>query len=192
MKKIIFAAAALVMCTATLSAQNFDWGIKGGMNLANLTKIDDSKVKPSIFIGGFANFEVIDNLLSIQPEVLYSRQGAYFKEGGVKEWRRLNYLNIPIMCKLELIDNLTLDLGPQFGIMLNSKAKIKDGGTTIKRSIRGLKNFDVSFGMGLSYRICPLFDVSARYNLGLTKVTDIGRDKAKNSVFQIGAGFWWR
>ena len=88
------------------------------------------------------------------------------------------------------IDNLTLDLGPQFGFLLDAKTKAKADGETVKADIEGAKNFDVSFAMGASYRIIPALDVYARYNLGLTKVFDTDGDKIKNSVIQIGVGFW--
>lgn len=188
MKKILLAAAAFVMCSvATVSAQPFDWGIKAGLNLATITNADDAKMKPSINVGVFANFMVIEDLLDIQPEVLYSRQG--WKDGDF--YGRLNYLNIPVLAKLHIIDNLTLDLGPQFGFLLNAKGKEKVNGDTVKGDIDGAKNFDVSFAMGASYRIIPALDVYARYNLGLTKVFDLGGDKNKNSVIQIGVGYWW-
>lgn len=187
MKKIILAAAALVMCISGASAQGFDWGIKAGLNLATLTKVDDAKMKPSMYAGVFANFMVIDDLLDIQPEVLYSRQG--YKDGDF--YARLNYLNIPVLAKLHILNKLTLDLGPQFGIMLNAKGKEKIDGNTVKGDLDGLKNFDVSFAMGLTYRIISMLDVSARYNLGLTKVNDMGDEKAKNSVIQVGVGYWW-
>ena len=153
--------------------------------MATITKIDDASMKPTFYVGAFANFNVIDDILDIQPEVLYSRQG--YKDGDY--YARLNYINIPVLAKLHIIDNLTLDLGPQFGFMLNSKYKYKENGETHKGDINGTKNFDVSFAMGLSYRIIPALDVNARYNLGLTKVSDYG--KPKNSVVQIGVGYWW-
>ena len=191
MKKILLAAVAFVACSvATVSAQSVEWGIKAGLNLSNVTHVDDAKMKPSVNAGVFANFMVIDDILNIQPEVLYSRQGWKLKEGDVDVYGRLNYINIPVLAKLNIIDNLTLDLGPQFGFLLDAKTKAKADGETVKVDIDGAKNFDVSFAMGASYRIIPALDVYARYNLGLTKVFDTDGDKIKNSVIQIGVGFW--
>lgn len=200
MKKIILAAAALLMCSYGASAQYIGWGVKAGMNLATITKADDAKMKPSIYAGVFAEFMLVDDLLSIQPEVVYSRQGLKFKDitvgyenGNTSKgdlYGRLNYLNIPIMFKLYLIDGLSLDLGPQFGFLLNAKDRVKvDGGTNFTEDGEGQKNFDVSFDMGLSYRFIPQMDVTARYNLGLTKVYDVDGSKNKNSVIQIGLGY---
>ncbi len=186
MKKIILAAAALAMCCATtLSAQSFDWGIKGGLNLADVTKFDDAGMKPTFYVGAFANFQVIDDILDIQPELVYSRQG--WKDGDI--YGRLNYLNIPVLAKLHLADKLTLDLGPQFGILLDAKTKVEINGSSVKRDIDDVKNFDVSFAMGLSYRVIHAMDISARYNLGLTKLGD--HSDSKNSVIQLGVGYWW-
>ena len=66
MKKILLTAAAAVMCIASVSAQGFDWGFKGGLNLATITKIDDASMKPTFYVGAFANFNVIDDILDIQ------------------------------------------------------------------------------------------------------------------------------
>jgi len=200
MKKVFLALAAVVLSTGAFAQGAFDqmeWGVKAGLNLANVTKWDGS-MKPSIYLGAFAEFRIND-YLGIQPEVLYSRQGSYDKIDGTKFWMRMNYLNIPILAKIYLLDELSLDLGPQFGILLNAKMRYKDDDGSGTRDVDDLKNFDVSFPIGLSYRIGN-FDISARYVLGLTKVgvPTIGNlpffgnkdvKKAKNSVIQIGAGY---
>ena len=191
MKKIILAAAALLMTTGAFA--QLDWGIKGGLNLANLTDNGDSKFKPSLYIGAFAEFE-INEFFSVQPELMYSRQGYFAKDGGNKLWWRMNYLNLPVIAKLYVLEGLSIDLGPQFGYLLNAKAKVKQGGTTTTGKVKDTcKDFDVSFVLGASYKITDQFDISARYLLGLTKTNDInlpGDDtKCKNSVIQIGVGY---
>lgn len=201
MKKLLLAAVAVLCFSAGASAQmKWDWGVKAGLNLSDLTKWSEYDFKPSIYAGLFAEL-YINDFIGIQPELIYSRQGAYHKDGDFKLWYRYNYLNIPILAKLYLMDNLSLDLGPQFGFLLNAKHKAKgfaEGNG--KCDIEGTKDFDVSFAMGLSYTLWEHYDVSVRYNLGLTKVNkkitgssgltnyaDYG--DAKNSVIQIGVGY---
>lgn len=187
MKKIILAAIALLISTSAFSQIQF--GVKGGLNLSSITKVDDYKYKPSIYLGVTAEY-AFNDIFAIQPELIYSRQGAYAKVGGVKVWTRVNYLNLPIMAKLYILDNLSVDLGPQFGFNLNAKVKVKEDGVTATESVGdSFKTFDVAFGMGLTYRIIQNIDVSFRYNLGLTKVNKEGDAKAKNSVIQLGAGY---
>jgi hypothetical protein len=50
----------------------------------------------------------------------------------------------------------------------------------------GLKKFDFSIPLGLSYEIED-FVIDARYNLGLGKVDDV--DGSKNSVIMLTVGY---
>ncbi len=188
MKKTFLALAALLIVSG-VSAQSsaFEWGVKGGLNISGITH-NDLNMKPSFYVGAFAEFNIND-FLGIQPEVLYSRQGDKYSSDGATLYNRFNYLNIPVLAKIYLLDALSLDLGPQFGFLLNAQQKVKDDDHKVKSDIDGAKNFDVSWAMGVSYRFLGNFDASVRYNLGLTKLADSPGDKPKNSVIQIGIGY---
>ena len=170
MKKMILAAAALMMAAgASAQMPSFEWGVKAGLNVSGVSNID---------------------WLGIQPEVIYSRQGFAVDDNSVDYARaRLNYLNIPIMGKFYVLDNLSFETGPQFGFLLNAREKVKAEGTTVKADIDGAKNFDVSWGVGVSYRIFDPLDVTFRYNIGLTKIWDTQDNTPKNGVIQIGVGY---
>ena len=103
---------------------------------------------------------------------------------------RANYLNIPVLAKLYVLDELSVDLGPEFGFALNAKAKYKDDGTTVKHKMNDINTLAVNFAIGLSYNWDD-FMFSARYNLGLSNVFD--KDKYdgnnKNRVFQLSVGY---
>jgi len=189
MKKTLLILAACLMLGTAANAQNWTYGVKGGMNLAAITDdVDDAggKMKFSFHLGAFAEYRFSD-LFGIQPEFVYSRQGSYNKEGGLKEWMRFNYINIPVLAKLYIAEGFSVNLGPQFGILLNSKYKEKDGGSTQKINIPGSKGLDVSFAMGLSYQLDYNWSINVRYNLGLTDVNK--HFDGKNSVIQIGVGY---
>lgn len=201
MKKIIILATLLVMGASAANAQ-FTFGIKGGLNLADISNSQkianaedvDAKMKPSFYLGAFGEYKFND-FIAISPELVYSRQGAkaVAKEGDGKFFMRQNYINLPVLAKLYLIDNsLSLDLGPQFGLLAGSKAVTKVDGDTGDEDTKDFYNsFDVSFAMGLTYDFGNHFLVQARYNLGLT---DSAKDstydvKFKNNVFQLGVGY---
>lgn len=202
MKKLLITAAAATLLTTGAFAQSimgkpFEWGVKAGLNVTGLTDSDfseagrhaDAKMKASFYMGVFAEFNVVDDILSIQPELIYSRQGNRYKEGDYKMWNRMNYLNLPVLAKLHVWNRLTIDTGPQFGLLMNAKSKIESPGHDGTHSTTSkCKKFDVSWAIGASYRINNNFDVSARYNLGLTKTVKHESDH-KNSVIQIGAGY---
>lgn len=187
MKKFVFLIAAAALSTGAFA--QVDLGVKGGLNLANFT--DGASMKPSFYLGGFAEY-TFNSFFGVQAEVVYSRQGLFDKEDGDKMWLRYNYLNIPILAKIYVLPQLSLDLGPQFGILLNSKMKMKSGGVTATVDYDTAKSFDVSVPIGLSYRITDNIEVSGRYLIGLTKVSeDIAgfEVKSKNSVIQLGVGY---
>lgn len=189
MKKL-WVIAIVAGLSGTVKAQDFTFGPKFGWNITNVSNIDDSKNKLSIHLGAFAEVKIND-FLALQPELIYSRQGLrHDKTDGWKYKTRVNYLNIPVLAKLYVLDGLSVDLGPQLGFALNGKDKYKKSGDTRTEKIRHLNTVEVSFAVGLSYNWQELM-FSARYNLGLSNVLD--KDWAggnnKNRVFQLGVGY---
>ena len=190
MKKL-FLLVALVAAAFISKAQEITIGPKVGMNVTNISNIDDSKNKVSIHVGAFAEWKVND-FFAIQPEVVYSRQGFRYKENGTKIKNRVNYLNIPVLAKLYVLENLSVDLGPQLGLALNGKAVAKNNGDTHKYKNKDLNTVEFSWAIGLSYN-WDRFMFSARYNIGLSNVMDKDKswDKSnnKNHVFQLSVGY---
>ncbi|MDR1755646.1 MAG: PorT family protein [Culturomica sp.] len=203
MKKMMI-LAVLFIASAPVFAQ-FTYGVKGGLNLSSLSKMktlggDDSKMKASVYFGAFAEYQISD-YVGISPEIVYSRQGFAAKNDGViigqdvratelKAKYRFNYLDVPVLVKLYVADGLSVDLGPQFGFLLNAKYYAKSGSTKVKEKLSGVKGFDMSLAMGLTYDISRFF-VQGRYNLGLSNVIKKGesKDKHRNNVVQLGVGY---
>lgn len=188
MKKLFLALVAVVLFCSAKAQTDITIGPKLGFNATNITN-SVGKNKISFSLGGFAEFKFND-FLAIQPELLYSRQGYRTKSNGIKGKHRVNYLNIPVLAKLYVLDNFSVDLGPQFGFALNDRYKSKIGDTITKTKNKDFNVFDVSFAFGVSYELDMGLMLSARYNLGLTNVHDSWSDNNKNHVFQLSAG--WR
>lgn len=202
MKKVLLLAACVVMATGAFA--QFSWGIKGGLNVSSLTDVPTNQMKTGIYVGAFAEYKFND-FIAIQPEVVYSRQGVAYgivKEGDSKLRNRVraNYINIPVLARLYLLDNLTLDLGPQIGFVLTAKDFSKgvdtsDGRDVVNAKSRLDKNsynvVDFSIAMGATYNLNENLFVSARYGLGITNFfdKDLTGIKGKNSVIQLGMGF---
>ena len=186
MKKI--ACLLLLFVTFQVSAQEFHFIPKIGLNFANMTNSDGS-MKPGLNIG-VAGEVMMTNNFAIEPGIFYSMQGAKGKgeSSGLKI--KNDYLNIPVLAKFYVWEGVSVDLGPQLGFALNGKNKTKSGGTEVKTDIDHLNTVDLSFAMGLSYDFNMGLVVSARYNLGLTNVIEkdiVGNNQ--NRVFQLSAGW---
>jgi len=193
MRKLMIAAIAVVGISATgLAQQQVKFGPKAGINLATLSGDDNSELKIGFHIGAVAEIKFNDKF-SLQPELLYSTQGAKSK---LIEDIKLNsdYINIPIMFKYYLVEGFSVEAGPQVGFLMKSEMTDGDSSVDMKDYY---KSVDFGLGFGLAYDLPQGLFVNARYNLGLSKVGEeqdfgdvtIEAADIKNSVIQIGIGF---
>lgn len=191
MKKLILLMFAVFMAclVKAQTGRNFDYGIKAGWNATNISH-SDLKNKMSVHLGAFAEWKIND-YFGIQPEFLYSRQGARDKRNGEKSKLQINYLNVPVLAKLYVLKKVSVDLGPQLGFALDVRNKMKvsanDATHVYKTKIKNFNTCDFSFALGASYAMGE-FVLSARYNVGLTNVFGWWEQNNKNHVFQLSLG----
>lgn len=187
--KLPFFAALLFFAQASFA--QFGIGLKAG---ANITKIDGKSFKDEFrygyHVGGFATIG-IGGKFAIQPEVLFNQiqtrtgtefsniyQNALSGDNNVK----LNYLSIPILLNYKLGSLLSLQAGPQVGILMDqSKDMLENGKEAFDKG-----DFSMLGGAQLSLGKIKL---NGRYFVGLNNINDIdNRDQWKNQGFQISLG----
>jgi opacity protein-like surface antigen len=179
MKKIIFAAVA-VFAFGFTNAQGVKFGAKAALNVATLTgDVEDASSLVGFQIGAFAEFKVSEKF-AVQPELMYSAQGASGDNGDLK----LNYLNIPVMAKYYVAPAFSLEAGPQIGFLLSAKSEGEDAKDFVSST-------DFGFNLGAGYDFTENLSAGLRYNLGLTNVFDFEGDdfSAKNGVFSVSLGY---
>ena len=195
MKKLIFlvAFAAFAMSVYAQNAQNISLGAKAGLNFATISGDGTDGIDPIIafHVGAVAEFPIFENF-SLQPELLYSAQGAEDTAEGMTVKAKLNYLNIPVIGKYYFTDAFSLEIGPQIGFLL--KADVEAEGVSVDaKDLFKSTDFGLNFGVG--YKLNNGLNFSARYNLGLSNINDFddeGEDfKNQNSVFQISIGYFF-
>jgi len=171
---------------ATANAQ-FQLGAKGGLNLSTLSgsDIDGSKTQANVYFGAFAKLP-LPGKLSLQPELVYSVQGAKFSNPD--ETFHVNYLNIPILLKYAAGAGFSIYTGPQVGFLLSAHEKI--GGNSYDNK-DFYKSADFAWAIGLGYRIPQTrLGIDARYNIGISNIEDNSKTNqtgsVRNGVFQLG------
>ena len=153
-------------------------GLKAGVNISNFTGLDsvDNESLVSYHAGGVLRFKL--NHLVIQPEVLFSQQGAKITDNGTEKDYKVGYVNVPIMLQWAFGGAFYAEIGPQAGFRVsdnfpdNVNAKGTDWSGAIGAGfLRG--------GGGLGF--------GARYTMGFSQVAemDTGNDDFKNGVLQI-------
>lgn len=178
MKKLNVVLILFLLLFQTSHSQSIKFGVKAGLNYANTT---GSEIKTNAIsnyhVGLVAEINILEGF-AIQPELIYSTQGATYKTVDQDIMNELGYITIPVMLKINLSDNLSLELGPQAGFLLSEKNKF---------DAKKVDTFDFTANAGLGLKITNSLFAQARYGLGLTEIkTD---SKIKNSVFQLSLGF---
>lgn len=196
MKKIILTAAAVFVFGLT-NAQDVKYGVKLGINNPSISGIRGEVghvFKLGINLGGFAEFAVSDKLF-VQPELLFSTQGANSKATGLTadSQLNLNYLNIPVMVKYYVIDKLSLEAGPQIGFLVSAKENDTDP-YTHKSVILDVKNeyksLDFGFNLGAGYDFSSNISAGLRYNIGMSNIDSQNLPiDAKNRVLSLSASY---
>ena len=204
MKKLLFLIAIAVLTFNSSFAQDEEtssdngikFGAKIGGNLSTLT--DDGDFTPSnktgFHIGAVINIAISEKF-SIQPEVVYSQQGAetsnWFSADNIN--LQLDYLNIPIMAEYKIIDGLRAQAGPQFGFNTSSKLTYKDDDNSDYKD--NTASFDIGVGFGAQYELNFGLFFQARYVIGLSNViedttVDPGTD-TKNRIINLSVGYFF-
>lgn len=209
MKKSNVLITLLTLFSVISFSQEVKFGLKGGLNIANqsnpaLSGLVQGKTSFLIGfnIGGYVEIELA-NKISIQPELSFSLQGGklsyvdyirtdpfYPEESvNVELVDKLSYINIPIMFKYNVADEITLELGPQLGILVSSTTNASFNGSTISgNSSENSKAFynsvDYGINLGAGYNMSEDITVGIRYYKG---VSNIGKysSEIKNNVFSI-------
>ncbi len=189
MKKVILISVLAVLMLSSCVCHNL--GLKTGMNISTLNGDDTENfdARTGLFFGGFAEL-CVSNDFAIQPELLYSMQGIKFSSEGYDVTFKLDYLNVPVMGKFKLSDDLIVEAGPQVGILLSAKEEFKSSGDSFEDDAKDdYKDIDFGANVGLVYQFEGGLNIGARYNLGLSKVDENPDENKKNGVFQFSVGF---
>ncbi len=198
MKNLIVLAIITVFGISTsATAQEYVYfGVKGGVNFTNMTSdgFEDNNSRTGFNIGLLSEIPVSEKF-SVQPEVLYSTQGTEAEQviGGETSSGEYNldYIQVPVLAKLYLIDGLSLELGPSFNFLVDEEiafdTPIGDGNADAEYG----STFEFGGAVGASYKFNNGFFASARYTQGFTDAFDSenwDEDAVNNNGFQLGVG----
>ena len=186
MKKIILFVVA-ILAFGYADAQKTQFGVKAGVNFATLTgDAPGASSKVGFNVGGFAEIK-ISTKFSIQPELLYSTQGAKVESEGVNVDFNLSYLNIPVMAKYYVSPKFSLEAGPQIGFLMSAKGKTMGESVDIKDFFNST---DFGINIGAGYDFTNQFSGGIRYNFGISNIAaDSGGDSVQNSVISLSVGY---
>lgn len=215
MKKLLLSASAALLVAAAAPAahaQGVRFGVKAGANLSNLSGdlVNQDQYKNRFgFQGGImVNFGLGD-IISIQPEVLYSQKGfkyadqqftvlgnTYRNTGNV----RYDYLDVPVLVRVRAA-GIFFEVGPQYSYLMNVSTNREQtlNGNNVGNAGSGTTNLDnvrrneLGYVGGLGFQASNGVMLGVRYTGAFT---DFAKDNysnndfrnARNSTFQAYVG----
>ena len=186
--KFLTGLMTAILITGVASAQHgnapaghVSLGIKGGVNVYNVHNDNDTKYDSKAgFHFGLLGHIHFDSNFAIQPEIVYSAQGA--KNGDTKY--NLDYLNVPVLFQYMFDNGFRIQAGPQLGFLISAKSKNNNDNTDIKDYY---KPIDFGASIGASYVFPPTgFGIDVRYNLGLSNINKDSDVNSTNRGLQLG------
>ena len=196
MKKILF-PALLILAGISSKAQSgihSNFGIKAGGQAAKLGQpVTNWDTKYRWHAGLLAHLHMSKHF-AIQPEIIYSAQGAEHITSTTDTQIELGYLNLPIVFQYMTGSGFRFQAGPQVGILLNADRDINGVESDISSSV---KKADLGLLAGFSYITRTGLGFDARYVYGLTDIAKksnaaaLGSD-LNNLVIQVGAFYQFK
>ncbi|MEL7585732.1 MAG: porin family protein [Prolixibacteraceae bacterium] len=191
-------------------AQESYSGIKGGVNLSNLTSSEgdyDDNMKVGFHVGVFNKIAVSD-VFAVQPELLYSAKGLKldYDDSAMAEGEskfNLNYIDLPVKLVLNVSDYFDLQFGPYVSYLISANidndAELLggidvDGEEELDRD--NFNTLDYGLTAGIGFDLHPLV-IGLNYNLGLNPVAKddepseqiLGDAKNTNIMVSVGLKF---
>jgi hypothetical protein len=210
--------AVLCSCATTAGFAQLRLGGKIGMNVSSLkgsyTPGESAKQKIGFHAGLRAEYPLGEaSKLGLVGELLFSTQGVITDKsnpigiGVYQEERKtysLNYVNMPIMLKYQVLEQLSIEGGPQFGYAINGELKTEITNTADPSQNRtytqdllnagtysgngapsgpypkSIKALDIGFNLGATYDFSDKVFAQLHYYFGLS---DINAFAASNYLY---------
>lgn len=198
-KSISIAIFCLFGITQSNAQVTFSPGLRGGVNFAHFTQtenVNEKYTNLTDFYIGFLGELNLSKVYSMQPEIVYTRQGSGYERrlpdnSLVTENIKVSYLSLGLVNKFKF-NKFNIQVGPTVDVNINDKGKTL--ATTYDNSqdpyFYNYYNYkytpiDLTLFIGAGFDITDQFGVEARVKRGLIDVADWG-DGGNNIVIQTG------
>ena len=187
--RIALLSAFFFLLAGAIHAQGFKLGLKAGANISGMSGLSFKDGFKFGYHAGVVSEIMVTKKIGIQPEFLFSenslRTGNEFSNIYTQALPnisniKLTYLAIPLLFNYKPIKLISVQVGPQFGILLNQTKSLASN------TGEAFKGRDFSMVSGLQINL-PIVRVYGRYAIGLSNLNDIdNQDKWKSNVLQVG------
>ncbi|TBN06490.1 PorT family protein [Hyunsoonleella flava] len=148
---------------SSATSQKSNYESKASVNSSSLLSNTSTTTKSGFYVGvAAADIELSDSF-KFQPEARFII---------VED---LNQINIPLLVKYNVVDKINAYAGPSLGYLLDAPT--------------GLKSTNFGINIGGSYDLTDKFFLNARYDFGLSDLSENSASTVKLSNLLIGVGY---
>ena len=188
-RRLVVAVAFAASLAVAGRADAQTWGVKGGLNLANIDFQDlKTSAKSSAVAGAFFRLRLIG--IPLQIEGLFAQRRISF-EDNIRD--DLNFFELPVLVRYRIATGrggqaVHVLGGGVLGARLSAHEVINDQSEDIKELY---KPIEFGLAVGAEVSLSRHWLVDARYVFGLTNAYDDPNFEAKFRTFQLTVGYGW-
>jgi len=192
---ILFLILSLTVSLPAKAQKKFLMGVKSGINIATqeVKGPYPFSIQPIVrtHIGVITELKL--NKIGFQGEFMYSGHGCQYS-GILNQQLKstFDYINVPLMFKWYITDNLSLVVGPQFGMIFDQEFQDDRTGVVTSEDFSTLySRFETSVGGGIEWEFYNRIGIYGRYIYGITEI-DEGISYlpfTKNKTLQFGLSY---
>jgi hypothetical protein len=192
--RLLLTITGFLLLTTAAYSQSFHFGLKADLSFNSLHGDGlAGTFKPAFNAGAFGELNITKKW-AIQPELLFTlynnKAGAdftkYYVNSGASDANnskiQLGYLSIPVLLTYNVNEFLSLNLGPQYNLLVSYDE------TLLQNGRRAIKKNDLGAAAGLTVHVSQV-RFYGRYVMGLNDINDIdNRYSWKTHQIQLGLG----
>lgn len=183
-------AVTLFLISFGIKAQ-LKFGVRAGLNASTVSfpNLPNKSEKLGFHVGVFTDIPVVEDFMSVQPELSYSTKGTSFKVLSEKQSINMNYVDFILPVSFKMSD-FNINVGPFASYLISTPDyKYYQNNSVL---VDAFKKFDAGLSAGLGYNFNKMV-IGVRYNQGFIDVTqDNARaflGSGKNAVGQLSIGY---
>ena len=183
-------ALTLFLISFGIKAQ-LKFGVRAGLNASTVSfpNLPNKSEKLGFHVGIFTDIPVVEDFMSVQPELSYSTKGTSFKVLSEKQSINMNYVDFILPVSFKMSD-FNINVGPFASYLISTPDyKYYQNNSVL---VDAFKKFDAGLSAGLGYNFNKMV-IGVRYNQGFIDVTqDNARaflGSGKNAVGQLSIGY---
>ena len=193
--------ACLAVAGDASARKRWEFGLKGGLNVAGLYGSDADTIgtdtRSGVIVGAFVTMRLNEGV-GIRLEGHYAQKGAKRKLPEGELTAKIDYIDLPLLVvfRREMTEDtfwLNMHVGPVLSFKVSAGGEVSAGGSYAGRDIDAItKDFDYggAVGVGGAWNV-GRFDVviDARYTVSFVSIDDTGDDlDFRNNAFSLLGG----